>query len=495
MKKLSYLLAFVFIFNVQSTQADPAGQCESAFKQQAVFRRILEASWMKKVAKFFRISAEQPIMNQGKRGFCWLYSTFANLLQRRMQRTGIDPKITIYYPSYFHWMEQAVKAATQIDSTGVEEGGDFFGALDIFRKHGAVTLEKWIAMGGNTDIELPQKDVLETPQINALVQQSHAKKAALTNWFKPEIAMNATDENVAAAYTKFYDNKSQVNALKRLIEEKTSLIRKNKPTAFTADMLKKMRTLVDAKENPNTVFNGTEMKAVFDALNTDITESMKTLFNQIYFNQDSNPMETQLNVEEAKKFAHEIFPELREKEIYIHLSDDHDQKPQMDPEVGLVLSIKDALKLMGLVVKANVPTVMVYDHQGQFVDALDPANPANQGTMSVQRLRYSPDKIYVSRMDRKIPQVRWERGGHLVDIQGAYFDANENLLAMEIHNSWGTTYGQEGEFIADLSYLGAFAEYFGLFTKDLDRPEIQELLGPEIMNKIRRFHVKKTTNE
>lgn len=501
----SFILSFLLVsFVVTSTASASAPLCESLLNENIV-HELEPARSSEKNLKVVRVSHLQEVLNQGRRGFCWLYGTYTNLINRVLQRTGKDPQISLFYWSYYHWMGRAVgtalnpMASANGGGTGVPEGGNMDLALDLIRQYGAITNQEWEQLGGSTTIQLPENDVKEIPQLSGLIARFHAQKFALLRWLKPNVSPSAGPQAIENYYAQLFSDRNLEVVLDQYFVEQQKEIAQGQPSAFTSGQLKALRQLVSAKQIPSNVMTRSQIDQVIQGFDQGTVRRMVRFFNHIYFGTDTSPLEKGVDLIAARARAAKLFPEIAEPSVNFILTMDRKQKPTVQAEQGslqVLVSIDQAILLTSRLIQNNVPVVVSYDHQKNYVVVTDPVQPENSGVMSVRRFAEYPEKSYVNRRLRRVPLSGYLRGGHLVDATGvllnpkatpAQVQQGKDVVAIEIKNSWGPDVGQKGFFQMDRDYFGAFVDVVSVFDSDIKKPEFAQILGADVIAQIQAF--------
>lgn len=479
MNKKFTILSFAILFITQSTVF--GSECQTFYSYKASALGSLFLPKPERDLTLVSASTPLPVLNQGQRGFCWLYATYENLVNRHINRTGVDPKISLYHLSYFHWLNRAIEASLDLKSASVEEGGSVDLAAQIIRTQGVVTEKEWAELGGSTEIQLPEKNVLETPQINTIVKQSHLEKKLLQELLAPKLGIGTPEPVVKKYYGElFSDSDFKILLNNFLVKKKKSL--KTNQTAFTKVDLDLVEKLIKGEVNPALDLSGRQINELLKKQDQDIVSAVTKLYNIIYFGKETAPkFDTERNI----KLASELFPELYGPVILFIQSLDRKQKPTITnvdkSSVEILLSTSDIKKIIYHLNKVNLPVNLVYDHQSNFVKLVDKNNPENNGVMSISRNKFWPLFPYFNRRIRQVPSVFYERAGHIVLINGTYLTQKNKIAGFNIRNSWGIEVGKKGEFFMDDSFFGGFGDAVPVFFSDIQMPEVANILGPKIM--------------
>ncbi len=490
---MKFLLGVLTIFSFV-TNAD-VGQCLRVYDPpRGLEHTVLAASGKETKLEAVSISYKVPILNQGRRGFCWLYSTYENLVNRFIQRNGVDPDISLHHLSYYHWLANAIKTATSLTGSSVAEGGNMDIALSLMRKHGVLTNKQYADFGGSTSVQLPSQNALEIPQLTGLVQKAHLDKSVLTKWLKPNFSYNSARTDVVEYYKKLYDDPTQKELMRAFIIRKSKQI-KSGHSSLNSHMLETLKAGLDSKFNPIQALSGDQIDAFILALDKDIEADVTQFFNRVYFNSARNPVEDNPELVAAAKIrAIEQFPEISAPTIYFTVSNDRNQKPEVvetdDNAIAIALSTSDIKKAIRALHRQGTAVSLIYDHQGNYANINDDVVPEKDGLMSVKRMKFWPVDPYLTRRERSVNEVNYERGGHLVLTTGTVSyvgekDSNKSIAGFQIANSWGTDVGKNGFFYMDQSYFGAFFDAANLFHADvIGNPEILKILGDDLATKL-----------
>lgn len=464
-------------FGAASFSFAGAPACEDVFRS-GFGRDWLPASFSTDKANFIGVTHLSPILDQGQMGFCWLYGTTANLLNRAQQRTGERPDVAIHYWSYYHFLGRALQAVDNPHMKSVAEGGWMETAIDLVRKYGVVSGEQWKALGGSTTLQLPDNSMLEHPQLKALLGRLQLDQMTMANWLTGRIAAREMKEE-------------RVRLEKILIEKSRG------EDAWPPALVAKLRKTLQSGETATVAISSDTIKEVGERMKNDAHAAMIRFFNQMYFGRDDNPVEKTINVEEAKAKGRALFPEIQEPVVTFMITNDRRQVPRIERDSGLevvAISMSEAAQLAKAFIASDTPVILAYDHQGGFVDVVDKQDPERAGLMSVRRREQWPVSTYVDRRDRMKSVLGYTWGGHIVNIVGAWLNPSaspeqiargDETLSFRIQNSWGETPGQKGFFSMDRDYFGAYGAALSVFTHDLEKPEVARLLGPELIEKIK----------
>lgn len=517
---LNKFILFFFVSTLSIAAVD--NKCVSYYSEQRpskIFSAPEDKDRIENL-KYTGVDFKSEVLDQGQRGFCWLYSTFSNLTNRAIKRMGSDPKMSLHYVSYFHWLENAIETATNLKLSSVQEGGNFHLAVNYLRKYGVVTEQQWKEMGGSTSVQLPKENAAEMPQINKAIQQAHFEKSLFMKWLKPDVSLSASKDSMEEQYAKFYMERGtslmkalepKIKEMKLKLAELPSSSSDRPELIFQLELFKTtvkgIKQLEDLKyklargemsadafqlavmgvELPIPVFtlNIAQSEGIFAELDKSISGRITTLFNQIYFGRTESPMEKPgYDFSQAQKLALDVFPEIKQPLLYFFITNDRKQKPKIEEVEGdivvLAVNQKDLKKIIFEMHKAQLPVSLIYDHQGTFVK-VDDADPNFDGIMSVKRTHAYPKSFYLDRRTREVEGVPYERGGHLVVSIGTYTYPNGKIAGQRIRNSWSDQVGQKGDFIIDNSYWGAFVDGIGAFGGDIYNPAILKILGDDVL--------------
>lgn len=488
---MKFIVTILLLFSVL-IQADPK-QCTDFYE----YRRGLEYTFLSPAKnemnlKLIGVPYHLPILNQGTRGFCWLYSTFENLVSRVMNKTGSDPGLSLHYLSYYHWLENAINTAKNVKATSVEEGGNLDRALELMRKKGVITDKEYTEAGGSNTIQLPAENALEMPMLKALVQESHRDKSILESLLKPSVAHSASPKDLVKYYSDLYSDPNFKILLGQLIKRKEVDV-KNGKSSFSAEMIQILKDGLKSDFIPTQNFSGKQLDLFFEAIDKDIENNVTVFFNRMYFKSDRNLVEEKIDLEAAKSRAAQLFPEINKPSVYFVVSSNRNQKPEVvevdENAIAIALTANDVKRTIRALHRQGLPVSLIYDHQDNFVSMNNDQDPHKDGVMSVKRTKSWPIGLYRTLRERTMESVKHERAGHLVVTTGTYMFKNKSgvkaIAGFLVPNSWGTKVGKDGYFYVDQSFFGAFADATTVFHSDVvGNAEILKILGPELAAKL-----------
>jgi hypothetical protein len=525
MFKPFFLFSLLFYYAISMAAVE--NKCVSYYAEQRPSKTFSAPSEKDRIEnlKYTGVYFKSEVLDQGQRGFCWLYSTFSNLTNRAIKRLGADPKVSLHYISYFHWLDNAIETALNVKLSSVQEGGNFHLAVNYLRKYGVVTEQRWKEMGGSTTVQLPKESAADLPQINKAIQQAHFEKSLFMKWLKPDVSLSSSKEFMTDHFVKFYKEngtslmkvleptikqiKAKLTELPTSASERPELIFQLELFKSTVKEIKRLEELKfklsRGEMSPDTFqlailglelpipvlsLNVQQTTRIFSDLDRNISNKITTLFNQIYFGRTESPMDKPgFDFTEAQNLALEVFPEIKQPLIYFFITNDRKQKPKLDEVEAdiavLAVNQNDLKQIIFEMHKAELPVSLIYDHQSEFVK-VDDTDPNFDGIMSVQRTQTYPKKIYLDRRTRKMDDVPYERGGHLVVSIGTYTYPNGKIAGQRIRNSWSDDVGQKGDFVIDNSYWGAFVDGIGVFGGDIYNPAILKILGEDVLKDLKK---------
>lgn len=398
-----------------------------------------------------QVPNQGPIENQQNRGFCHMYSLYAELIREfKTRNAGKDPNISIYYWTYYHWLPRAIETAKDIKAPlAIPEGSWYELTFDIIKNVGVITKDQWAAFGGKTDIETTKKDFIEIGQLKTLVTRAHLQKEILLAFIKPEYKLDPTGQKITRSqyFNMMFTNPTIMQELSSFVMQKQKALKKGK-TAFNQNQIQILvdiskGRLRDRELSPN------QVAEMVSALNQDITADITREFNMMYFAKEENPLPRDLA--KFKDQAAQMFPEFLQRTISFVTNGTRIGRTQFEKadkdHVFFSSPLPDMLKVIKAQIDEGNSVWLGYDHNAYFVDG-------KTGAMTIEGMMSKPMSPQIPRDVRELKDIYY--GGHAVQIVGYEINKKGEIVALRIQNSWGDDVGNKGYFRMDMSYFNAY---------------------------------------
>lgn len=479
MRSLLFLLLFLSVSFVFSPSVFAANHCVKSFQPTGpneIIRKVdpnYVADLVLNQNNKYTVTTvpfRTEVLNQGTRGFCHMYSLYAELVREYKSRNeGKDPNISIYYWAYHHWLRRGIETALDPKAgSSIPEGSWYEITFDLIKDVGVMTKDQWEALGGQSDIETAYKNSIQEGQLKSLMNSSHIQLRLFESFFNTE----GTEREIQKRLSKLLQTDwYSVGEFKKIVKEKQKKLKSNS-TALSAEQVQILKDVSDGKLRHDKL-NSEQLTALKKAFKKDIENEVRRVFASIFFSQAKSPEEVD-KTEENVRLSQSLFPEVHQSTLNISVNEEMKKNAPIrfvqrkESHLYFNTSIKNLEEIISQEIEEKGNSVWIgYDHNDNFVDN-------SSGAMTIKGFKFNPVNPYMTRKERDIHQIF--DGGHAVQLIGVQraLPTKEQLargqkgdiVAFIMQNSWGEKPGQKGIYTMGIDYFRAFI--WVITTRDED---------------------------